>query len=83
MTNVEVGGSCSGVRRSSEGKGCMKLEVEVQNRDQWRAIVIEAKFLMDCSASRRRRKRRNRGGQEEEEEEEEVESNVSLEETNI
>jgi len=29
MTNVEVGRSCSGVRRSSEGKGCMKLEVEV------------------------------------------------------
>jgi len=27
--DVEVGGSCSGVRRSSEGKGCLKLEVEV------------------------------------------------------
>ena len=29
MTNVEVEGSCSGVRKSSEGNGYMKLEVEV------------------------------------------------------
>jgi hypothetical protein len=29
MTNVEVGGICSCARRSSEGNGCMKLELQV------------------------------------------------------